>query len=109
MPQLDGSHLRITSVEVTYAPGNYSAPHSHPCPVVGYVIRGAVRMQVKGGPETFYKAGESFYEAPNITHLVSANASSTEPATFLAYFLCDRATALSVEMPDTKVKEASQP
>jgi quercetin dioxygenase-like cupin family protein len=109
MPQLDGSHLQITTVEVTYAPGNYSAPHSHPCPVVGYVIHGAVRMQVKGGPETVYKAGDSFYEAPNGIHLVSANASSTEPATFLAYFLCDHSTALSVEMPESKAKGASQP
>ncbi len=109
MPQLDGSHLRITAVVVTYAPGNFSAPHSHPCPVVGYVIHGAVLMKVKGGPEAVYKSGESFYEAPNNIHLVSANASLTEPATFLAYFLCDRSSALSVEMPETKVKGASQP
>ena len=50
LPQLDASHLKVTTVEVTYPPGGSSTPHSHPCPVIGYVLRGAVRMQVKGGP-----------------------------------------------------------
>ena len=31
-------------------------------------------MQVKGEPEALYKAGQSFYEAPNGIHAVSANA-----------------------------------
>ncbi len=108
LPRLNGSHLEITTVEVTYAPGNFSAPHSHPCPVIGYVIRGAVRMQVKGGQESIYKAGDSFYEAPNGIHLVSANASSTEPATFLATFICDHSAPLSIEMPESKRREPAK-
>src|SRR5271154_6437037 len=82
LPRLDGSRLQVTTVEVTYPPGGSSAPHSHPCPVIGYVLHGAVRMQVKGGVESVYQAGESFYEAPNGVHLVSANASRKEPAVF---------------------------
>jgi quercetin dioxygenase-like cupin family protein len=46
LPQLDGAHLKATVVEVTYGPGESSPPHSHPCPVVGYVIQGALRSQV---------------------------------------------------------------
>jgi quercetin dioxygenase-like cupin family protein len=99
LPPLDGAHLAVTTVEVTYAPGGSSKPHMHPCPVIGYVLRGAVRMQVKGGPESIYKAGDSFYEAPNGVHLVSANASLTEPATFLAYFVCDGTAPLSTPVP----------
>jgi quercetin dioxygenase-like cupin family protein len=57
-------------------------------------------MQVKGGTESIYKAGDSFYEAPNGVHLVSANASLTEPATFLAYFICDRTAPLSTQVPE---------
>ncbi len=86
-------------VEVTYAPGESSPPHSHPCPVIAYVLEGAVRSKVKGGNEAVYKAGESFYEAPNGIHQISANASSSQPAKFLAYFLCDRDTPLSVPPP----------
>jgi len=99
LPNMDGTHLKATVVEVIYGPGEFSPPHSHPCPVIAYVLEGAVRMKTRGEPEAVYKAGESFYEAPNGAHEISANASSTEPAKFLAYFLCDRDTPLSVPPP----------
>src|ERR1700722_10139908 len=99
LPVLDGGKLQAKIVEVTYGPGESSAQHSHPCAVIGYVLEGAVRMQVKGEPEAIYKAGQSFYEAPNGVHAVSANASKTERARFLAYFTCDRETPLTVPVP----------
>jgi quercetin dioxygenase-like cupin family protein len=99
LPALDPSHLQVTTVEVTYPPGGSSTPHSHPCPVIGYVLKGAVRMQVKGGTESIYRVGDSFYEEPNGVHMVSKNASATEPATFLATFICDHAGPLSVKVP----------
>ena len=99
IPLLDGNHLKVTAVEVIYAPGGSSPAHSHPCPVVGYIAEGAIRYQVKGQPETIYKAGDSFYEAPNGVHQVSANASDKEPARLIAYFLCDHETPLSTTVP----------
>lgn len=99
LPHMDGSNLKVTVVEVVYGPGQSSHPHSHPCPVVGYVAEGAIRFQVKGEPETIYKAGESFYEAPNGAHQVSANASDKEPAKLIAYFTCDHETPLTVAPP----------
>ena len=100
LPPLDGSHLRATVVEVNYAPGEADKPHSHPCTVIGYVAQGAIRFQVKGGPEGVYKAGESFYEAPNGVHQVSANASDKEPAKLIAFFICDHQTPLTVPPVD---------
>lgn len=109
LPKLDGEHLNVTLVEVRYGPGEASSPHSHACPVMAYVVRGAVRTQVEGSAETIYKAGESFYEAPNAVHLVSANASVTEPATFVAYLICDRDTLFSVDpSKSTRPKGASR-
>jgi quercetin dioxygenase-like cupin family protein len=99
LPKLNGDHLKATVVEVHYGPGESSPPHSHPCAVIGYVVEGALRTQVKGEPEAIYKAGESFYEAPNGVHVVSANASQTEAATFIAYFVCDHNTPLSSDVP----------
>src|SRR5271154_6129282 len=104
LPRLDGGRLQVTTVEVTYPPGGSSAPHSHPCPVIGYVLKGAVRMQVKGGAPATYTAGESFYEAPNGIHLISENVSAKEPATFLAYFICDHSAPLSAKVPATQSK-----
>lgn len=100
LPQLEGGHLKATIVEVNYGPGESSKPHSHPCPVIGYVLQGAIRTQVQGQPEAVYKVGESFYEDPNGVHMVSANASAQEPARFLAYFVCDSEKPLSTEVPE---------
>ena len=96
LPHLDGAALKATLVEVSYAPGGSSPPHRHPCPVIGYVVAGALRSQVSGGAPVVYRAGESFYEAPGGVHVMSANASAREPVRFLAYFVCDRETPLSV-------------
>ena len=104
LPELDGHHLKAILVEVNYGPGEASPPHSHPCEVVGYVVEGAIRMRVEGTPEKVYSAGDSFYEAPNGIHAVSANASGTRPAKLVAYFVCDHETQLSVDVPPAKGK-----
>lgn len=99
IPALDGAHVKATLVEVNYGPGEASPPHTHPCAVVGYVVEGSLRMRVEGQPEKLYSAGESFYEAPNGVHAVSANASATQSAKLIAYFVCDHDVPLSVNVP----------
>ncbi|MGA8223187.1 MAG: cupin domain-containing protein [Candidatus Acidiferrales bacterium] len=100
LPELNGGKLRATVVKVNYGPGESSAPHGHPCPVIGYVVEGTLRTQVKGEPVAIYKAGESFYEATNGVHLISANASDKLPLKLLAYFVCDRDAPLSIAAPE---------
>jgi len=98
-PALTGPTLQLQVVDVTYEPGGWSASHRHPCPVVGYVLEGAVRMQLAGQPERVYKAGETFTELPTDVHAVSSNASETAPARFLAYFACDGPGPRSIPTP----------
>jgi len=100
LPKLDGNHLKVTVVEVNYAAGEADTPHSHPCTVIGYVAQGTIRFQVKGGPESVFKAGESFYEPPNGVHQVSANGSAQDPAKLIAFFICDHETPLTVPPVD---------
>jgi quercetin dioxygenase-like cupin family protein len=102
LPSLNGDHLEATIVEVNYGPGESSAPHTHPCAVIGYIVRGTYRTQVKGEPEAIYQAGESFYEAPNGVHQVSANASAKDPLKFLVYFTCDHQAPLSTDVSENK-------
>ena len=99
LPEMEGDRLRATVLEVTYEPGGASTPHRHPCPVVGYVVQGNLRTQAEGGRAAVYRAGETFFEAPNVVHLVSANARDDKPARFLAIFTCDRETPLSLPQP----------
>jgi quercetin dioxygenase-like cupin family protein len=98
---LDGSRLTVTVVEVTYKPGEKSKAHSHPCAVIGYIVEGTYRTQVKGEAEHVYSSGETFYEPANGVHVVSANASDERPVRFLAYFTCDRQTPLTVPPLDS--------
>lgn len=96
---MDGAHLKVSLVEVRYGPGEASAPHSHPCAVLGYVVEGELRTQVQGEAQHVYAAGETFYEPPNGVHLVSANAGTQKPAKLAAFFVCDREAPLSVDVP----------
>ena len=81
----------INSVVVSYQPGQKSLPHRHgEAFVVAYVLEGAIKSGVNGGPVKVYKAGESWTEQPGDHHTTSANASETEPAKLLAIFVADK-------------------
>jgi quercetin dioxygenase-like cupin family protein len=83
-------------VTVNYPPGGKSAAHKHPGSVFVYVISGKVRSQVStNGPEKIYGPGETFFEPPGSTHLVSENASATEPASILAVFVAPTGATLT--------------
>jgi len=99
LPEMDGKKLIMKVVDIRVAPGASSAPHTHGCAVVVYVISGAMRMAVRGGPESVYRAGTTFYERPTDIHQVSANASATDSAHFTATFVCDHAGPLTAPAP----------
>ncbi len=108
LPAMNGKNLRISVLEVSYAPAGSSPVHSHPCPVIGYVTEGAIRTKVKGQPERIFHAGETFYEPPNGVHEISENASDAAPARFIAYFVCDRQTPLSTTVSVPNPNEGGQ-
>ncbi|BAU38693.1 Cupin 2 conserved barrel domain protein [Acetobacter pasteurianus NBRC 101655] len=72
---------------VDYGPGDSDPIHKHNASVFVYVLKGSVIMQVKGGVSVTLKEGQTFFEGPNDIHLVGRNASQTEPARFLAFFV----------------------
>ena len=89
LPNVPGKTLTV--VQVDYPPGGFSAPHRHPVSgfVFAYVLWGAINSQVEGEPLRVYSAGQSWTEPPNAHHIVSANASKTEPARLIAYIVAD--------------------
>ncbi|UGQ46233.1 cupin domain-containing protein [Massilia endophytica] len=89
IPNIPGKSL--IAVEVNYAPGAKSAPHRHSKSafIYAYVVSGAVRSQVEGQAARVYRAGEGFSELPGEHHLISENASESEPARLLAVFVVD--------------------
>src|SRR5690349_1608934 len=93
LPNVPGKSL--TALVVTYAPGGKSGRHHHAGSVFAYVLSGSIRSETSAtGPARVYKAGESFFEPPGSMHLVSENASATEPASLLAVFVADDGAVL---------------
>jgi quercetin dioxygenase-like cupin family protein len=89
LPNVPGKSMRGVLVE--YGPGGSNPAHTHPKSAFIYatVLEGAIQSQVNDGPVTTYRVGESWSENPGDRHLVSANASDTEPARLLAVFVVD--------------------
>jgi len=83
---------------VAYGPGESSIAHRHPGSIFAYVLEGEVISQLQGGATVTYKAGESWYEAPNTPHLVSRNASATKPAKLLVWSLVQDGQLLTVPL-----------
>ena len=52
-------------------------------------MSGAVRSQVDDEPVKVYQAGETWFEPPGAHHVISENASDSEPAKVLTVFVVD--------------------
>lgn len=87
LADMAGKAGQILTVE--FAPGEVSAPHRHNAHTFVYVLEGAVVMQVRGGEAKTLTAGQVFYENPDDIHTVANNASDTEPAKILVFFIKD--------------------
>src|ERR1700741_1019791 len=89
IPDIPGKSL--IAVEVDYAPGAASAPHTHAKSafIYAYVISGAIESKGNDGATPTYGAGEGCPEPRGALHSISPNASKTEPAKLLAVFVLD--------------------
>ena len=93
LPNVAGK--RVTIVRVFYGPGGFTPAHRHSGSVTAYITKGEIRSQLGGGSVETFKVGQSFFEPPGATHLVSANASRTEPAELIAVFIADEGAQLT--------------
>jgi quercetin dioxygenase-like cupin family protein len=75
---------------VDYPPGNVDPIHRHNAHAFVYVLEGSIVMQVRGGKEMTLTPGQTFYEGPDDVHVVGRNASKTEPAKFVLFFVRDK-------------------
>jgi quercetin dioxygenase-like cupin family protein len=60
-------HEGIVS-EVKMASGVKEAKHTHPGELLGYVVEGAVSINVEGKPTTMVKSGEAFFVPADTVH-----------------------------------------
>lgn len=90
-PGKEGSMLLVE-----YPAGNMDPVHRHNAHSFIYVLEGSVVMQVKGGAPVTLSQGQTFYEGPDDVHVVGRNASSTQPAKLLVFFVKDKGAPVLV-------------
>jgi len=82
----------VTSVdvrEIRLGPGQQGGRHLHPCAVLGYIVEGSALYQLEGEAVQTLPAGSAFYEPADTVIANFGNASSSEPMTFIAFYLLD--------------------
>ncbi|WP_160109496.1 cupin domain-containing protein [Pseudomonas izuensis] len=85
---------RATALRVDFAPGATSTAHRHPGHVFVVVLHGEVESALDGEAPQRFKAGDAWYESPGQLHRITRNASSSEPASLVAWLLSDGQEAL---------------
>jgi quercetin dioxygenase-like cupin family protein len=102
LPDVPGKEGLIE--RVVLSPGEIVPPHRHNADVFAYVLEGSVITQLKGGNPQTVHTGEVFYESPTDVHLGTRNASTTQPAILLVFFVKKTGAP-----PTVAVKEANAP
>jgi quercetin dioxygenase-like cupin family protein len=86
----------LTSQIVHYPPGGASKSHRHDADVFAFVLSGNIISQTEGhGDEKVYHAGEGRFERRGEHHVVSRNASTTEPASMLVVYVHNESATLT--------------
>jgi len=83
-------------VMVEYPPGSSDPIHRHNAHAFVYLLEGSIVMQVRGGKEVTLTPGQTFYEGPDDVHVVGRNASKTQPAKFVVFFVKDKSAPVLV-------------
>lgn len=94
LPDVTGKEGMIEIVD--FAPGEASQVHRHNADLFVYVLEGSIVSQLKGGSVQTFHAGDVFSESPTDIHSVSRNASETQPAKLLVFYVKAKGTPPTV-------------
>ena len=72
---------------VVLSPGEVVPAHRHNANVFAYVLEGSIVTQLEGQKSQTVHSGEAFYESPADVHSVTRNASASQPARLLVFFV----------------------
>lgn len=96
-------------IKMVCHPSGWDPVHRHNAYAFVLVLEGSVVMQLKGGKEVTLTPGQTFYEGPNDIHAVGRNASSTEPAKFIAFLVKDKGAPLLIPVNPTTAGVSAAP
>jgi quercetin dioxygenase-like cupin family protein len=90
----------VNGARIRFAPGQPTGLHRHPTSTVGVATQGSFVFQVEGEAARVLRAGDGFFEPAGQTMLQFDNASPTEPAEIVCYYLTDTEERPPIEMLD---------
>jgi quercetin dioxygenase-like cupin family protein len=100
LPDVPGKEGMMEIVE--FAPGEVSQSHRHNADVFVYVLEGSIITQLKGASPQTVSAGDVFYESPTDIHTVTRNASDTQPAKILVFYVKKKGAPEILFLPEGK-------
>jgi quercetin dioxygenase-like cupin family protein len=98
LPAANPAVRLVKGARIRFAPGQPTGLHRHPVSTVGVVTAGSFVLQVEGMPVQFLKPGDSFFEPAGRTIVKFDNASATEPAEIVCFYLADTKERPPIEM-----------
>jgi len=90
--------------EIVLQPKQMTGLHRHPCPVVSYVVEGAITFQIRGEKMQVIHAGQVCYEPAGAIIEHFDNASDHDTAKFIPYYLLNGQKELIEMLPATQTK-----
>jgi quercetin dioxygenase-like cupin family protein len=97
LPSANPAFHVIKGARIKFAPGQLTELHRHPVSAVG-VTAGSFKFQQEGRPPRLRRTGDSFFEPAGHTILHFDNASTSEPAEILRFYLADTLERPAIEM-----------
>ena len=102
IPSANPAIKLVRGARVRFAPRQTTGLHRHPISVAGVVTAGSFIFKSEGQPEKIIKTGDAFFEPAGVVSERFDNASSTEPAELIAFYLTDAKDRPLIEMLNTK-------
>ena len=98
LPSANPAVRLIKGARIKFAPGQPTGLHRHPVSTVGVVTAGSFNFQLEGKPARLLKTGDSFFEPAGHTILKFDNASASEGAEIVCFYLADTKERPPIEM-----------
>jgi quercetin dioxygenase-like cupin family protein len=102
IPSANPAIKLVRGARIRFAPRQIGGLHRHPVSVAGVVASGSFVFKKEGDVEKVIKTGDTFFEPAGVTIERFDNASSTEPAEIIAFYLTDTKDRALIEMLGAK-------
>ena len=102
IPSANPAVKLVRGARIRFAPRQPTTLHRHPISVAGVVTAGSFIFKREGEAEKVIKTGDPFFEPAGVTIEKFDNASGTEPAELVAFYLTDSKDRALIELLNAK-------